>query len=615
MKNTAAVTDELDLDGIMRRVNASPQVVVDVETSGLDWKTNHVVGWVLTFGPAPQDSVYLPVRHASGNLAGIGTPHLSKTGWDGKPLPFETDLLTRLNKPSKRLVFHNGGFDLKFMWRLGFTDINAKIEDTMINAPLINEWQGKFSLDYCTRVAGVQAKHVEIYDYIRGSMPDVQIPKDEEMGSYWRLPGNDPVAVEYAVGDGTSTWQLRDWQALEIEKQDLRRVWAIESRLIPVLVRMSCHGIKVDEERLERLIGDTEAEIEDLLRHFPSGFNPRGPSDVRKFCEAAGHTDWPVTAKKKQPSFPESWLATHEPGKKIVQIRQRLTLLNTFLRPMRDRHVFEGRVHPTYHQLRNDEFGTITGRLSCTDPNLQAASKRNEEVGRKHRSIFVADEDNTWVSADYRQCEPVLLAEYSQCKVLVDGFKSVPPLDPHQAVANACGIDRQTGKRVNQTLITGGGKGVLVSKYGIPESEVDRVWRDYFTAMPEIKTLQQKASSRMRVRGYVMSLLGRRARLRERGLDYQAMNRLLQCGNADIIKAKMVEIDDYLASEGRPMNMLNNVHDSIDFQHPDADPKHIKECLRIMTDFKEGEIKLSLPLEVDTDSGKDWAEATFGAED
>lgn len=236
-------------------------------------------------------------------------------------------------------------------------------------------------------------------------------------------------------------------------------------------------------------------------------------------------------------------------------------------------------------------------------------------------------------------CEPVLLAFYSRAKVLVDGFRSVPPVDAHAAVTRAMrpewrdmpdeeffrriakGGDlavtfkdaRETGKRVNQTLITGGGKKTLVAKYKV--ENVDKVWNDYFGALPEIRDLQRKASRRFEQRGYLLSLLGRRARLIDRGKSYTGVNRLLQCGNADVLKSKLVEVDAYLASEGRPLDILNNVHDAMSYQFPEAARRHYEECLRIMTDFSPGQlIEIDVPLGVDAGEGPTWGIATYGEE-
>ena len=641
-KNAPAVTDKLQ--EVLNRLERAKARCVDVETSGLDPFTNHIVGYVVTFGPKPQDSYYLPFRHyGTGNIGGQPGPSTPDGYWfkpkrTNQPHPGEARLLKLLDQQGTLLFGHNIAFDLKFMWQMGMQNLLPRIEDTSINEPLLDGFGGRYSLEACANRWKVEAKKSQmIYDHIAkkfGVKPD-----KTAMAHYWRLDGDDPMAVEYAEGDGTSTWQLRDKQMVEIANQCLGRVHDIESRLIPVLVRMSMTGIKIDDKKLNATIKDIGTEIKDLLKDFPENFNAKSPLAVKAWMEQHKHTDWPTTAgrevkqpdgSKKRipaPSFPEIWLEKYPAGQKIVDIRKLRTLEST-LTTLRDSHVkSDGRVHCNFNQMKSDDFGTVTGRLSASDPNLQAASKHNKKIGRKHRCVFVADDGKVWGSADFSQMERRLLAYYSRCKALIDGYNANPPVDAHTSASMAANRNwpnmtpderkayrDNIGKRINQTIITGGGKGVLVDKYKIPAAEVDKVWSDYFRAMPEIKRLQNESSTIFRRRGYVVSLLGRRARLERPDLSYTSVNRLLQCGNADAIKLKLVQIDDYLKAHGRPVDLLNNVHDAIDFQFEEKNRSHYEECLRIMTDFSKGPIVLDIPIVVDSGEGRDWAEATFGPE-
>lgn len=640
------------LEIVLKRLKVSKVRCVDVETSGLDWKRNAIVGYVVSFSGDPRDSYYVPFRHAGNANVGGREGLKGEHAWDNNIgiCMGEYELIKALDEPGTIMFGHNMAFDLKFIRRASYDgeyafDFRPRFEDTMINACLINELQGKFSLEFCAGISGVQAKKsAQIVDYLCSKFSEAAAKPKSAMGHYWRLAGDDPMAVEYACGDGVTTFQLRDKQTLEIQKQELTKVWDIESRLIPVLARMSTRGIRIDEERLSKLatfikqqVGDgSDAYPGELMKQFwnegaPKDFNVWSSTDVKWWMEQHGNINWPRTAPSKtfpsgQPSFRKEWLEESDAGKQILEVRELETLGSTFVNPMRTEHLWHGRVHTNYNQLRTDEFGTITGRLSCDSPNLQAVPKHNYRQGKLFRSIFVPDEGMTWASADYSQLEPRLLAYYSRARALLDGYNANPPVDAHTVASMMSNsnwdkmdaTERKKyrdnfGKRINQTILTGGGKKVLVDKYKIPADKVDEVWNNYHRRLPEIKTIQKKMELRMKQRGYLLTLLERRCRLQSPDRAYVALSRALQGGNADVLKVKLVECDEYLASVGRPVDILNNIHDDLAFQFLEENRKHYEECLRIMQSFGSNDlIQLDVPITVDAGEGSNWAEATYG---
>jgi len=613
---------------VVRRLADAPEIVYDCETSGLDWKVNHIVGHVITFSPNPADSLYIPVRHlGGGNVPGATVPG-SETSWDGTDHPFEVELRALVRK-QRKYTGQNLPFDMRMLHRHRI-DLRGTFEDTALNGALLDEYARSYSLDNLCEAYGVQAKKGQpLYDHIAKSFPSVYAPKakpgtkglapvpdSKSMAHFWRTDARDTVVWDYAAGDGTSTWQLRDAQHPKLEEEGLMRVWDVECRLLPVLHRMSMKGIRIDEERLDEVAKILATKIDEARSKLPDGFNVRG-ADVGKYVLDHGvrEEDVPRTPPSRrfpsgQMSFNEAFLSSIPQGAPIILVRKYENLLNSFLVPLRDRHLHLGRVHTNFNQLKSDDYGTITGRLSSNEPNLQQIPKRNKELGPLFRSIFVPDEGMTWGSVDYSQCEPRLLAYYGRVRVLLDGYRAAETVDAHTAVAVAAEIDRQSGKTLNQALLTGAGIPKIIEMLKHPNAR--KIVADYFSAMPEIKTLQKNASAAMKGRGYVVSLLGRRARL-EQGRDYTAINRLLQCGNADILKQKMVELDDYLESEGHPIDILLNCHDANDFQFTEENRYHYDECLKIMANFGEGEaIEIDLPMEVDSGEGPNWGVATYG---
>lgn len=597
----------ITLEQLDNRLSQSTDIIYDSETDGLDWRVNKIVGHVFTFSADPRDSWYFPVRHEGKN------PYdAKKTAQVIRHHSHRTDL---------RWTMHNASFDLAMM-RTEDIDPWGKIEDTSVNEALLDEYAPSYSLDACARRRKVTEKKGEdLYKHLAALFGGE--PTRNQMGNFWKLAADDPMTIDYATGDGTSTWELRDAQRILLQAEELERVWSVECRLIPVLHQASMKGIKVHEERMHKVIKLLENTYEKARTGLPKDLNERSPLQMRSYFTGLGFTNWPLTAPSKKfpqgnPSFTKEWLLTNPPGQQMVAVREMAHMLNSFLYPLRDRHLYKGRVHTDFHQTRDDEYGTVTGRLSSSEPNMQQAHKRNESLGPLLRSLFIPDDDHEWDSNDLKQCEPRLLAQYSKARVLVEGYLSDPPVDAHTAVARAAGIDRESGKRLNQAIITGAGRKKIIRMIGKGDDFGNRVYDDYFRAMPEVRQIQKDMASVMENRGYIKTILGRRCRMRPGRMDlsYQALNRALQGSNADIIKLAMVRI----AEEIGPVpgfDVLINVHDALEFQvmkTPEAQAA-LAEARRIFCDYGPGRsIEMRIPQDVDYKSGPDWAVATWGRE-
>lgn len=600
-------------EAFLRFVSSSKVVVLDVETSGLDWRRNHIVGWVITIGPGPGDTAYVPVRHAGGgNLPHDYQVPTTAEGWDGSVHPFETILLPVLE--GKTIVFHNGSFDMRFMHRIGWKS-SGKIGDSMIAAYLTDELRPSLSLEACCKDEKVEAKKgEELYRAIGAKFGCA--PDRSSMGHYWKMPGDEFVVHDYASGDGTSTWQLwyalqpqliKPYYATQTREYSLEKVASVEMNLIPVLHKMSVRGIRIDEERLAEVVKITEKALADGTAKLGSDFNVKSPKAVRAYLEKNGVTNWPLT-EKGAPSFPEAWLKTTPAGNDIVLVRKSRTLRDNFLIPVRDKHNFEGRIYPEFHQTRDEEFGTRTGRLSSSGPNMQAVpGKRQGDLGRLFRSIFIPDEGYTWCEADFAACEIRIAAHYCRAKVWVEGFKK--GIDPHTSIADEIQINRTHAKRINLAIMTGAGKGKIALELGLPLDEGAAIVDKYFDGLPELKEFQRISTNAFRDRGFVSTLLGRRLQLDDPRFAYRAVNRLTQGGNADIIKERMVTMD---AKHGHEIDIMLNVHDSMSFQYPTKSHGIKDAVVKTMTDMSV--VGLSIPMQVEYGSGPDWGAATFTTE-
>lgn len=396
----------------LRMVREAKFLSYDTEGTGLDWKVNSPIGYVIgapsdrSLVLKPEDVVYVPVRHGGGGNIPGGRPMTSPTDgfeihdWE-RALADAFDYRNSTMVNEGRIIGHHMKFDVHFSMNAGIK-LGRRLACTQNQEAILDEYTRSFSLDACATKHGVTAKKgEELYQHLAGMFGGPATR--DQMANYWRLAGTDELGYDYATGDGVSTYELYFEQLKDIEAEDLQMVADLENDLIWTVFRMERRGIKIDLRRVEELRAATEARIREMLEAFPLGFNVRSPVMMKKVMEEGGYTNWPKT-EKGAPSFTEKWLKTNPFGQKVIEIRQASNLINSFVNPLAERHVFRGRVHATLNQLKSDDKGTISGRFSCNDPNLQQVPKRIKQLAKPFRRLFVADEGHVFWERDFSQC-------------------------------------------------------------------------------------------------------------------------------------------------------------------------------------------------------------------
>lgn len=580
------------------------ELTYDTETTGLDWKKDKVCGYVLTWGPNPDESVYWPVRHMGGD--------------NFDPAQVEAYIRHLAKNPEITWTGHHLKFDLHMSANHGI-EFAGRLNCTQVNAALLDEEQGSFSLDTCAKIAKVYEKKGDaLYEHLAKLFGGNAVRS--QMANFWKLRADDPMAHEYAAGDGTSTFQLWQYQRGMIAHEKLELVHDVECRAIRTLFRMERKGVLIDMDQFIKVKNEVADRVEQAQKKLPKDFNERSPIQMKALMEAHGHTDWPMTKPSKkfpngQPSFTEKFLEQHEIGKAIIRLRKYTNLQNSFIEGQISNHIHNGRIHTTFNQTKMDDYGTVTGRLSSSDPNLQQCPKRDKELAPLFRRIFIPDRGFEWKANDYKQQEFVVFAHYSGSKALAAGYNSEPPVDMHQFVAELCNVERDpTAKRLNLGKLYGMGVVKLAMSLGISVEEARALSRLWDNRVPEAKQYLKDAEVTAKARGFVRTILGRRRRFPNSEYAHKAGNSIIQGCSADITKLKMVEIDEHFARNGDSCQMLLQIHDELDWQVPVGECQDVHvEALRIMEDFGPTSlIPLDVRLRVDASSGKDWSEATFG---
>jgi DNA polymerase I-like protein with 3'-5' exonuclease and polymerase domains len=224
------------------------------------------------------------------------------------------------------------------------------------------------------------------------------------------------------------------------------------------------------------------------------------------------------------PSFTKNFLSQHEHpiAQQIVEAREYDKIGNTFLSSI-FRYAEKDRIHGHINQLRSEGGGTVSGRISMSNPNLQQIPARNPDMARKIRGLFLPEEDEQWASMDFDQQEPRILVHFSSLTnkgltgsdVFVDAYKTKQNTDFHQMVADIADIPRKQAKTINLGIMYGMGQTKLAEQLDVSTDEAKRLMRQYHDDVPFVKELmdavQRKVSHRDKG-GFVRSLLGRKCR-------------------------------------------------------------------------------------------------------
>ena len=480
------------------------EIAIDLETRDPDLKSKGsgaVIGNGEVVGIAvavPGRKFYFPIAHGSG-------PNMDRK----KTLEWFTDICA---SPALK-IFHNAMYDVCWIRSLGIK-INGLIVDTMIAASLVDENRFQYSLnalgwDYLGHGKSEGALNEEAKS--RGLDPKADM---------WQLPAMYVGA--YAEKDAELTLELWQMMKKEIIHQDIESIFNLETDLFPCLVDMKFKGVRVDIERAHKLKEQLSKQEEVLLLEVQkqTGIEPQiwAARSIAKIFDKLSLT-YAKTEKTNAPSFTKNELQEHKhPVVQMIAKAREINKAHTTFIDTIIRHEHKGRIHADINQIRSDQGGTVTGRFSYSNPNLQQLPARNKELGPMIRSLFLPEKGCTWGCFDYSQQEPRLVAHYASLykfpsvHEVIEEYNNDSSTDFHQMVAEMAEIPRSQAKTINLGLFYGMGKTKLQAELGVSKDKASELFEQYHAKVPFVKQLINAASNRAQERGQIRTLLGRLCR-------------------------------------------------------------------------------------------------------
>jgi len=622
------------------------EIAIDLETRDPDLKSRgsgavigngEVVGIaVATFN----EKWYFPIAHGEG-------PNMDRT----KTLEWFKDIC---ECPATK-IFHNAMYDVCWIRNLGIK-INGLIVDTMIACSVLDENRFAYTLNALSWFylrEGKNEKALNEAAKSRGLDPKAEM---------WKLPASEVGA--YAEKDAELTFKL--WQHVKkfLVEEDCQDVFNLETDLFPCLVDMRFLGVRVDAQRAHTLKRELTTKEERLIHQIKieTGVETQiwAARSIQKVFE---HLKLPFdkTEKTGAPSFTKNFLSNHEhPVIKMIAEARKINKVNTTFIDTILRHEHKGRIHAEINQIRSDDGGTVTGRFSYSNPNLQQIPSKDPETGPLIRSLFLPEEGCKWGTFDYSQQEPRLVTEYAlrfglaSVNKIADAYDTDPKADFHQVVADMAKIPRSQAKVINLGLFYGMGKAKLEAELGVSKDKAKQLFDTYHAKVPFVKQLTNELMRAAQEQGKIKTILNRKCRFpkyepilkgsdwgrfvpaqdhermlelqkmgphlkdeedefiidkdgnkqknywhengHRRAFTYKALNKLIQGSAADMTKKAMLN----LYKEGIIPHI--QIHDELDISI------NSKEQSDKIIEIMETSIDMQINNKVDYESGPNWGE-------
>lgn len=397
----------------------------------------------------------------------------------------------------------------------------------------------------------------------------------------------------------------------------------IEMPLTYVLYDMEKEGVLVEGDALKEYSVELGSKIEELesriYEQVGETFNINSPKQLGEILfEKMGLKG----GKKTKTGYStaadvlEKLAADNPVVADILEYRGLAKLKSTYADGLTEFIDEGGRIHSSFNQMI-----TATGRISSTEPNLQNIPMRTE-MGRMIRKVFVAKEGCVLADADYSQIELRILAHLSEDKGLIEAYHT--DADIHRITASrvfhtpmdqVTSLQRRNAKAVNFGIVYGISAFGLSQDIGTSQKEAANYMEKYFATYPDVKRYQEETVAKAKETGYTLTMFDRRRPMPELSSsnymqrqfgERAAMNAPIQGTAADIMKIAMIDVYNGLKSAGLKSKLILQVHDELLIETYEDEVEQVKE---ILYDKMKHAVSLSVPLEVDLNTGKNWYDA------
>ena len=505
----------------------------------------------------------------------------------------------------KTLVCAEAKHEIQMMRKEGidFEAMGCKIREVQFPPALLSDARRSFQL-------GDLAK-----DFLGRDKIDIDAAK------IWEMPAGE--VGPYAELDARLNLDLDTAYQPLIEKEELGRVLQLEYDLIYCVCEMERNGVPLDVPKLARWRQEANhkrsQELQQLYNETGLKLNPNSAKDLGLLFDKLG-LEYNRTAPSKNfplglPSMPDEFLEgiKHQSIQRVRTIKGIDSLKSKYL----DKYwnaLVDGHLFFNLHQLKANEYGTISGRFSSSSVNIQQVfdpERQEDKLGFMEwliRELFLPVPIGTpgrfwWVKLDASQIEFRLFVHYSRSARLIKRFCEDRDVDFHQMVADLCRIRRKPAKNINFGKLFGMGRDKMAAQLGLPRDEADKLFDQYNGMFPETNELMESTMSLAKNRGYVKTRLGRRARFPDGERLHSALNRVIQGSAADVLKLKLLDV--YNNRKFLDIHkLLFTVHDDINIATQNLRKvRYINECLEAPIP----NLPFRVPIYWDADVGHNWA--------